>query len=786
MTGRFPQNSVIISCSLNYIAPRRLASSWENFLSKHILLILAVLAAGLLLLAGLSCESGVQRIELDIESDASYLPFFSVVETHWYALEGATPVVHSMRVVCQGKLGERDGSVVYAQNPNSVDFHPSRLLWKSLNTHTTLGEKPIPRISISDQAVVIDSQPADTAVIITGFWQDSAYVIRWSLSTDSLERLFVATGQDANGDSCWKGIFSHVVTADYDQDGRTESIFYLDSQRDLRPRLLVSVQSNPFKVEWTLPVASPVTEAYPCEDSLGPGLLVATHNPGQGAQDSLFRDDLSRLFRVNTEGKIVFHHLTSKYPNATRLVKSGYGSTFYMVHDLPLDTPEPIDTNLITMTHVSKINAAGQLLAQSRYTVPGSEVLLCDWQERGLENVYIRTRDNSVHILDSSLRELAVYSGSELPYFRTTIAGFAGESTVLPCDEPGLSAGIFDGSFRKLLDLPKFDYAEVAERDGEGNVSRLVVATFHGNAYQIGIRPREWTAMVAIFYRNNQLYILVTLFAALAGAIVSNYYRRKTKQNLSTIARQKEELEQTHQALKEAQLTIIAQEKYRQARDIAGGFAHEIRNALFPADSSLLKLHKMLDDRDIQADKAHNHLLHVGGSISRAIAITHLISQYTKLDSERKVQAVDLANSLRKAIAANRPLLDQFGIHVSTDGPEGVLVSNNETQLGMVWSNLILNSLDALTNRTSPTIFVSWKLSGNVIAVTFADNGIGISPDDLPRIFDTFFSTKPHKGTGLGLSTSKKIIEMYDGQISVTSEPGMGTTFEMRLKSADR
>lgn len=742
------------------------------------------MAAGLSLLAGLSCDNGVQHIELDVESDTSYLPFFGVVETHWYALEGATPVVHAMRVVCEGKVGKRDGSVVYAQNPNSIDYHPGRLLWKSLNTHTILGEKPIPQISISDQAVVIDSQPADTAVFITGFWQDSAFVIRWSLLTDSLERIFVANGNDLDGDSCWKGIFSHVLTADYDKDGRSESIFYLDSQRDLRPRLLVSIQSNPFRVEWTLPVSSPVTEAYPCEDSLGPGLLVATHNPAQGAQDSLFRDDLSRLFRVDIEGRILFHRLASRYPHGTRLVKSVRDFTFYFVHDLPLDTPESTAETLTTLTHVSKISANGQLLAQFRYTIPGSEILLADWQERGPENVYVRTRDNSVHILDSSLHELAIYTGSAVPYFRTTMAGFAGKSNVLLCDEPDRSAGIFDNRFRKLLDLPKFDYAEVAERDSAGNVSRLVVATFHGNAYQIRIHSRPWTTLIAIFYRNNQLYILVTLFAALAGAIVSNYYRRKTKLNLSTIARQKEELERTHQALKEAQQTIIAQEKYRQAKDIAGGFAHEIRNALFPADSSLLKLNRMLDDGNIQSDKAQDHLKHVGGSISRAIAITHLISQYTKLDSERQEQSVDLALSLRKAIAANRPLMDQFGIQVTTSGPEVVLVTCNETQLGMVWSNLILNSLDALTNRTSPTILVSWKLSGDVAVITFADNGIGISPDDLPRIFDTLFSTKPHKGTGLGLSTSKKIIEMYDGQITVTSQPGMGTAFEVRLKIA--
>jgi signal transduction histidine kinase len=66
----------------------------------------------------------------------------------------------------------------------------------------------------------------------------------------------------------------------------------------------------------------------------------------------------------------------------------------------------------------------------------------------------------------------------------------------------------------------------------------------------------------------------------------------------------------------------------------------------------------------------------------------------------------------------------------------------------------------------------------------FNDNGAGIPRENLQRVFDAFYSTKPDNGTGIGLAMAKKIIEMYDGEISVSSDHGKGTTFSLKLKPA--
>jgi two-component system, sporulation sensor kinase E len=66
------------------------------------------------------------------------------------------------------------------------------------------------------------------------------------------------------------------------------------------------------------------------------------------------------------------------------------------------------------------------------------------------------------------------------------------------------------------------------------------------------------------------------------------------------------------------------------------------------------------------------------------------------------------------------------------------------------------------------------------VEIVFKDTGIGIKKEDLPKIFDPFFSRK-EKGVGLGLSISAQIIETHRGEVSVESEPGKGTTFYVRL-----
>ena len=92
--------------------------------------------------------------------------------------------------------------------------------------------------------------------------------------------------------------------------------------------------------------------------------------------------------------------------------------------------------------------------------------------------------------------------------------------------------------------------------------------------------------------------------------------------------------------------------------------------------------------------------------------------------------------------------------------------------------NLFINAQYAMSNGGELIVRTNRREKDAVIDIS--DTGSGIGPDELPKIFDAYYSSRP-QGTGLGLPTAKKIIDAHNGTISVTSEPGKGTSFVIRL-----
>lgn len=97
-----------------------------------------------------------------------------------------------------------------------------------------------------------------------------------------------------------------------------------------------------------------------------------------------------------------------------------------------------------------------------------------------------------------------------------------------------------------------------------------------------------------------------------------------------------------------------------------------------------------------------------------------------------------------------------------------------------VFVNIIANAIDAIDKKGE--VKISTRLNEKSIDIIFQDNGIGIKADDLNRITDPFFTTKPPgKGTGLGLSICYKIIENHHGNLNFQSEEAMGTRVSISL-----
>ncbi|MGH7123340.1 MAG: sensor histidine kinase, partial [Stellaceae bacterium] len=116
-----------------------------------------------------------------------------------------------------------------------------------------------------------------------------------------------------------------------------------------------------------------------------------------------------------------------------------------------------------------------------------------------------------------------------------------------------------------------------------------------------------------------------------------------------------------------------------------------------------------------------------------------------------------------------------------------VVVAFDPDRLRRVVVNLVENAAQSRTDgereQRDLEVFVATRQVGNRIELTVSDNGAGIAPDLLPRIFEPLFSTKSF-GTGLGLPTVKQIIEQHGGEIELTSELDAGTCARVRLPLA--
>jgi signal transduction histidine kinase len=148
---------------------------------------------------------------------------------------------------------------------------------------------------------------------------------------------------------------------------------------------------------------------------------------------------------------------------------------------------------------------------------------------------------------------------------------------------------------------------------------------------------------------------------------------------------------------------------------------------------------------------------------------------------------VDAAAALDDAWA---PLAAQAGAHgiaLDTRWPTAaVCVRADPSRLRQTLSNLLSNAIKY--NRDGGTVRVCARVADGMVEIDIADDGAGLQPEQLPRLFNAFerldAPSRGVPGTGLGLTLSRQLVESMGGTIGVASEPGTGTTFTVRLQAA--
>ncbi len=165
-------------------------------------------------------------------------------------------------------------------------------------------------------------------------------------------------------------------------------------------------------------------------------------------------------------------------------------------------------------------------------------------------------------------------------------------------------------------------------------------------------------------------------------------------------------------------------------------------------------------------------------AIGRASKVVFALKNFTHLDSSDQAVSTNINQGIRTVLVLYQGLLKQ-GCEVIEHFGELPEISCYPDELNQVWTNLIHNGLHAMQNKG--TLVIETKQQGHNIVVTISDNGSGIPIDVQPKIYDSFFTTKPAgEGSGLGLGICKRIIDKHQGSIDFVSEAGK-TSFVVKL-----
>ena len=264
--------------------------------------------------------------------------------------------------------------------------------------------------------------------------------------------------------------------------------------------------------------------------------------------------------------------------------------------------------------------------------------------------------------------------------------------------------------------------------------------------------------------KTNAWYLTRVVPVRLAGRI----------ENVLMLTSDISERKRAEKALLEAEERLHRSQRLENIGQLAGGIAHDFNNLLQVISGNL----QVAQEQIAGAGDAHEELQQAIRATERAAELTsHLlaIGRRKRMDARR----VDLGPLVSRSIRMLRRAIPE-NVRLSFEEPtEPAFVELDAPQFEQVLINLCVNARDAMPDGGSLNVAIQTASASRVL-LTVTDSGTGIAPENLPRIFEPFFSTKG-AGSGLGLAVATGIVAAHGGTISAESDGRTGTTMKISL-----
>ncbi|NOR88334.1 MAG: two-component sensor histidine kinase [Bacteroidales bacterium] len=242
-------------------------------------------------------------------------------------------------------------------------------------------------------------------------------------------------------------------------------------------------------------------------------------------------------------------------------------------------------------------------------------------------------------------------------------------------------------------------------------------------------------------------------------------------------------LNNSHIDLKEAQKALIQAEKLAALGTLSAGVAHEINNPISGIKNCINRINKNPDNVEQNA----NYIILIKEAVNKIENVVKHLLDFSRKENIT-FERILVNQVIEKSISLSHHKLESSHIHSKFISANNCYTNGSANHLEQVFVNLIINSIDAISERKEKDphikgeIEITVKNVSDKVFIHFKDNGMGIPEVMKNKVFNPFFTSKKvGKGTGLGLSVSFNLIKEHKGSIFFSSQEGSGTEFIIEL-----
>jgi len=360
-------------------------------------------------------------------------------------------------------------------------------------------------------------------------------------------------------------------------------------------------------------------------------------------------------------------------------------------------------------------------------------------------------------------------------------------------DEPGIRSGVIRILRNYTIGFP-FMEEDFSFELSEAETGEKALEIIKNNGADIILLDNKLPGMQGIEVlekvskmRIDSAVMMITSYASLDIAVkATNYGAYNFVPKPFTPAELKSAIENISKHLLLKRMTRKMKEEGKQIRfQFLSVLSHELKSPLNAIEGYL----KIMEEKQV-GENINDYMSMIDRSLVRIKGMRNLIVDMldlTKLESGKKnrhLKKVDLNYLANMAIDTVKPMAIQHNITIVTDIDEELTFIADSDEIEIIFNNLLSNAVKY--NRKNGEVQFIVKRNNSDIEIIVADKGIGISEENLPKLFKEFTriktaETRNVSGTGLGLSITKRMVQLYNGIIDVESKTGVGTTFKVKL-----